>query len=192
MNARIKPKPREPKVSTVSRPKEKLKLSRERVQDLAARHLQGEPITTKTVKDVLGDKLTHDQVSKLLRLIREAEEQKKAELAARQARIDKIRKQKAAVEKRRLEEESKFPKKKIGKDYKLDQAVDEILDQFESMALTPRERRIYRDADINGKVEFIFNKVVAIGYIKQYLELLSSRDLAESVIRSRIRKHLNA
>jgi anti-sigma28 factor (negative regulator of flagellin synthesis) len=148
-----------------------------------------------------GKPLTAEQMEALtehLNRVRRAKESEQRRIAAEKKRqaeaIKKLREQRdleEATEKDGVYSQS--PKRvtnirpKIGGKYKLDEAVRDILRDFENMSLKPKEKQAYERLSLEEKVDFIYQKVIRESNVADFLASIESVDLAEFAIKREIR-----
>lgn len=155
------------------------------------------------INEILAKKgpLTDEQLEALkehllrVRRAKEAEERRRVADARRQKEdLQKLRAQRDLEDV--TEKDAVYgqkPKKvtnirpKIGGKYKLDEAVRDILRDFESMSLKPKEKQTYEGLSLEEKVDFIYRKVIRESNIADFLASIESVDLAEFAIKREIR-----
>ncbi len=158
------------------------------------------------INEILQKKgpLTDEQLEALKEHLLRVRRAKEAEERRRVAQEKKQREALEELRKQRDLEEStekdgvygQKPKKvtnirpKIGGKYKLDEAVQDILRDFEHMKLKPKEKQLYEGLSLEDKVEFIYQKVIKESNVADFLASIESVDLAEMAIKREIKAFL--
>lgn len=177
------------KKNGLARPREPApKSSREKPQPKTGRALRTQeqrkpPIGRILTRSESGKPLTNEQIEVLREHARRIDASLKAEEARMKA--EKNRK-KRIVEDKSIPFGEKVGILSIGKGYTLIQAVQDILEEFQHFRLISREKKLYESLDFQGRIDFIYSKLIKVDNIAEYLGTLENLDLAEMVIKREI------
>lgn len=145
------------------------------------------PIGKILEKQESGRALTEKQLAALkqhLLRVRRAQEAEERRMIAEQ------RKRKRILEDESISFGDKIGLEPIGRSYKLPEAVQDILEEFNHMALKPKVKRMFEKLDLEDKVAYIYKYLIRVRNVAEFLMNLENIDLAERIIKDQIRDFL--